>query len=95
MGAYLKIREANQISAILKNWKPALVVGVSGVLGSICWFTAFTAQNAAYVRALGQIELIFTFIASLVFFKEKTNLLELTGITAIIIAIIILLLNTS
>jgi len=95
MGAYLKVREAKQISAIIKNWKPALIVGISGVLGSICWFTAFTAQNAAYVRALGQIELIFTFIASLVFFKEKTNLLELTGITAIIIAIIILLLNTS
>ena len=93
MGIYLIIREPGQISTIIKNWKPSLAVGIAGILGSICWFTAFSAQNAAYVRALGQIELIFTFIASIVFFKEKSNYVEVFGIFLIILAIIILLLN--
>ena len=70
---------------------PVVQAGVAGVLASICWFTAFTLQNAAYVRALGQIELIFTFIASVLIFKEKTSPLEYTGIFLIAIAIIILL----
>ena len=93
MGAYLKLREPIQLSAIIRNWRPGLAVGLAGALGSICWFTAFTVQNAAYVRALGQIELIFTFVASIVFFKEKTSLLEVTGIVLILTAILILLLN--
>ncbi len=40
---------------------------------SLARFRAFTIQNAAYVRALGQIELIFTVIASALFFKERTS----------------------
>jgi drug/metabolite transporter (DMT)-like permease len=57
------------------------------------WFTAFTLQNAAYVRAVGQIELIFTFIASIVFFKEKTSPTELAGIALIMVAIVAIMLT--
>ena len=59
-------------------------------MASIFWFSAFTLQNAAYVRALGQIELIFTFIASVVFFREKINKLEFAGIIFITGGILIL-----
>ena len=72
------------------TWRPSLLVGVAGVLASIFWFSAFTLQNAAYVRALGQIELIFTFIASVVFFREKINKLEFAGIIFITGGILIL-----
>ena len=72
------------------HWRPSLLVGVTGVLASIFWFSAFTLQNAAYVRALGQIELIFTFIASVVFFREKINKLEFAGIIFITGGILIL-----
>ena len=92
MGVYLKWREPGELTKVVRNWKPALSVGVSGVLASICWFTAFTMQNAAYVRALGQIELVFTFIASIFFFKEKTSAMEFVGILLIVAAILILIL---
>ncbi|MFQ5765129.1 MAG: EamA/RhaT family transporter, partial [Rhodospirillales bacterium] len=69
MGAYLAWREPDQLKAVLVHWRPSLSVGVAGTLASIFWFSAFTLQNAAYVRALGQIELVFTFIASVVFFR--------------------------
>jgi drug/metabolite transporter (DMT)-like permease len=93
MTVYLKVREPGQITAVIRNWKVAGLVGLSGMLGSACWLTAMTIQNVAYVRALGQVELVFTFIASYVFFKERTNRVEFVGIMAIIAGIVVLLLG--
>jgi len=92
MGVYLLWREPGQMSAILRHWKPSLAVGVAGFLASVGWFTAFTLQNAAYVRAVGQIELVFTFIASVIWFKERTSPLELCGVALILAAILLLIL---
>ena len=92
MGVYLLWKEPGEITKVLRNWRPASTVGVFGILASICWFTAFTLQNAAYVRALGQIELVFTFIFSIFFFKEKTSAMEFLGIVLIVVAIFILIL---
>ncbi len=92
MGAYLAFRERDQLKAVIVHWRPSLSVGVVGVLASIGWFSAFTLQNAAYVRALGQIELVFTIIASAVFFREKVKGLELLGILFIISGILVLVL---
>ena len=93
MGIYLLWREPGQMTAVVRNWPPALAVGVAGFLGSVGWFTAFTLENAAYIRAVGQIELVFTFIASVFFFKEKSNKLEVAGILLIVTAIFILVLT--
>lgn len=92
MGAYLLIREPGQVTAVIRHWRPSLMVGLVGFLGSTGWFIAITLENAAYVRAVGQIELIFTFIASVFFFKEKTSRLEMAGIALIIAAILMLIL---
>ena len=63
MGVYLIMREPGQFTQVLSSWRSALPVGIAGVLASIFWFSSFVLQNAAYVRALGQVELVFTFIA--------------------------------
>lgn len=91
MGIYLLWREPGQMRAVLVNWKWAGAVGVAGVLGSVAWFTAFTLENAALVRAVGQIELVFTFIASAVFFREKSTRLEIMGILLVIAGILLIL----
>lgn len=92
MSLFLRIREPGQIRKVVASWRVSGLVGVSGMLGSLCWFTAMTLQNAAYVRALGQVELVFTFIASYVFFKERAARLELVGIALIMVGIVVLLL---
>jgi drug/metabolite transporter (DMT)-like permease len=92
MGGYLVIREPGEFTRVLKQWRWAGAAGFTGALASICWFTAFTAQNASYVRALGQIELVFTFIATTVFFREKVSTAELVGIILVSGGIIILVL---
>ena len=53
MSVYMRLREPGEITKVVRSWKVAGLVGLSGMLGSAGWFTAMTIQNAAYVRALG------------------------------------------
>ena len=68
-----------------------IMVGITGVLGSAGWFTAMTLQNAAYVRTLGQVELILTFLASHYLFRERIRKLEVIGVLLIVASIVLLL----
>ncbi|WP_169569614.1 EamA family transporter [Sneathiella limimaris] len=90
---YLTVFEKGQFSLVLRSWRVAVWVGVTSMLGSIGWFTAMALQNAAYVRAVGQIELVFTFLISYFYFKEKTSLNEGMGILLIIAGILVLVLG--
>lgn len=92
MGLVIALREPGQLQQVTRHWRPAALVGLSGGLASIGWFSAFTLQNATYVRALGQIELLFTFAATLLFFREKVSRAEVIGIILITAAILIILL---
>src|SRR3546814_15468566 len=79
MAVYMRIREPGQLTSVLRSWRVSVWVGVSGMAASAGWFTAMTIENAAHVRAVGQIELVFTFAASVLFFRERTNPTELVG----------------
>ncbi len=93
MGVLLAVRELDELKKVFIYWRPAAAVGISGGLASIGWFSAFTLQNASYVRALGQIELVFTFALSLFLFREKVSRAEIVGILLIMGSIILLLLG--
>ena len=93
MAAWIRVREPGELTRVVRGWRVASLVGVSGVIGSIGWFTAMTLENAAYVRAVGQVELVFTFIASYFFFRERSTALEIAGILLIVAGIVILLLG--
>jgi drug/metabolite transporter (DMT)-like permease len=93
MTLYMRLREPGQLSAVFRAWRVAAWAGISGMIASAGWFTAMTIQNAAYVRALGQIELVFTFAAAVFFFRERPNRTEVSGILLVIAGILILLLH--
>jgi drug/metabolite transporter (DMT)-like permease len=90
MGAYLAWREPVELGRLARAWRRAVWVGIAGMTASAAWFTAMAIQKAAYVRALGQVELIFTFVASLVIFRERTNALEAGGVLLIVAGIVLL-----
>ena len=60
--------------------------------GSFCWFLAFTLQTAAYVKAVGQVELVLSLLASVFFFGERSTPRELTGMGVLCVSILLLLL---
>jgi drug/metabolite transporter (DMT)-like permease len=89
---YLVLRDRPQFIAILRNWRAALFVGITSMLGSTGWFTAMTIERAAYVKALGQIEFIFTLGISILFFREKSTAREIVGMALVAAGIVVLLL---
>ena len=93
MAVWIRLREPGELTRVIGRWRVASLVGVSGMLGSAAWFTAMTLENASYVRAVGQIELVFTFIASYFFFRERSTAPELVGIVLVVVGIVILLLG--
>lgn len=92
MALWLAWREPGRVGAVLAAWRVTGLVGIAGALTSVGWFTAMTLQNAAYVRAVGQVELVFTFLASTVFFRERSSGTEIAGIVLIVAGILLLLL---
>ncbi|HSG54436.1 MAG TPA: DMT family transporter, partial [Paracoccaceae bacterium] len=92
MALWLAWKERGQIALVAQNWRIAGLVGLTSMAGSLCWFSAFTLQTAAYVNALGQVELIFSFIASYFFFKERSSLRELLGVAVLMASILLLIL---
>ncbi len=90
---YILIKDIKQFYLLYLNWKDSLIVGFFGAFASICWFYAMSVQNVAYVRALGQIELIFTILASIFYFKERIIKTEILGILITLTGILIILFN--
>jgi len=94
MAVWLRAREGGEIGRVFGAWRSAGWIGLSSMAGSFCWFTAFTLQNAAYVKAVGQVELIFALLGSVLFFREKISAREWLGmalLSASILALVLLL----
>ncbi|MEE9314299.1 MAG: DMT family transporter [Rhizobiaceae bacterium] len=92
MFLYMLAFDRQEISNIARAWKPAAIVGLVGASATFGWFSAFALQQAAVVKVLGQVEILFTFTASYFIFKERMNLLEMLGCAMIVGGILVLLL---
>ena len=82
-----------EIARMARAWRVAGLVGLSGMLASLGWFTAFALQNAAYVRALGQVEMLFTLGVSRRVFREALSRRELAGIALVVASLVLLILS--
>ena len=91
MLVWIAWRESEQFRLIAKAAKPALLVGFVGSTASFGWFTAFTLQQAALVKVVAQIEMLFTFASAVFFFKERINRPEVIGCMLITAGIVMLL----
>jgi drug/metabolite transporter (DMT)-like permease len=91
MALYLARRDRPQLDKVWVNWRSSSWVGIFSVLGSACWALAMTLENAALVRAVGQIELVFTFIASHVVLKERPSAGEWIGSILVVGGVILIL----
>ncbi len=88
MSLWLRMFESGEITRVWRARGKASLIGLTSMAGSFCWFTAFTLQNAAYVNALGQVELILSLLASVLVFKEKVTTRELVGMAVLGISIL-------
>ena len=90
IGGYLAWRQPQAIKKIIQEWRISLMAGCAGALASFGWFTAFAMRSAADVRTLALVEVLFGYVVSRQFFKEKTLLQESAGIVLLVIGIIVI-----
>ena len=91
MGICLYYYKRNEFRLVFQFWKKSLPAGICGSGATAGWFLAFALATAAEVRAVGQIELIFSIIISIIFFKEKVQRTEIFGICMLIISILLVI----
>ena len=90
---YLVIFERPEFKKFLENKFEIFLAGLSGFLATLSWFFAFTLIQASFVRALGQIEIFFSYVSSKYLFKEKITFIEILGVLTFIAGATILLLT--
>ena len=91
MGIWLARRQPGALRDVARAWRVALWVGAAGAVASAAWFAAMTLQNAAYVRALGQVELLFAFAAGALVLRERTRPREIAGAALVVAGLGLLL----
>lgn len=61
-------------------------VSICSFVASLGWFTAMSMQSVAIVKTLGQIEILFSLLISVYFFKEKLVRNEHLGLFLVVVA---------
>ncbi|MGR3618932.1 MAG: EamA family transporter, partial [Roseovarius sp.] len=94
LGLWLFLREREEIGKVVASWRVSALVGLTSMAGSLGWFIAFTLQTAALVKAVGQVELVFTFLFSIFWLKERSSGKEIAGIALILVSLGIIIAGT-
>ena len=88
---YLLLFEKKELKKLYDDKYDCMLIGIGGFFASLSWFYAFTLIQASFVRAVGQIELLFSYFSSRYFFKEKVRVTEIIGIIIFVFGVTILL----
>ena len=90
---YLLIFEKSEFKKLDQNKVEICLTGLAGFLATLSWFFAFTLIQASFVRAVGQIEILFSYMSSKYLFKEKITFIEIMGIIIFISGATLLLIT--
>lgn len=93
-GSYLWWRERDQVAKVFSSWRTSGQVGLLAALGSACWFTGFATAPVALVRAVGQVEVLFTIGFSKFYLKEAMKRGEALGLILVGIGVVLALLGS-
>lgn len=90
LGAWLQLRSPAVVVRTLRAWRVSLFAGLMGAAASAAWFSAFAIQSVTYVRTLGLVEMLFSYVVSRRFFREHTTRRELAGIALIVLGVVVI-----
>ena len=93
ISVYLLVYERSEFKKFRNNKLESCLAGLTGFLATLSWFFAFTFIQASFVRALGQVEIFFSFVSSKYFFKEKVTKMEIIGIIIFVFGVTMMLLT--
>ncbi len=88
VGLWLWRAEPDLFGQLWPNRRIATFIGCTSAVGSFGWYTAFAMQNASYVRAVGQVEVVFTLLIAWFYFRERITALEFLGIVVTVAGVL-------
>jgi len=88
-GAWLYWREPQELRKSFTSWRSSMWVGTLSGCGSACWFTGFAIANVAPVRAVGQIEIVFTLLFSRFYLKEVLRRADVAGLALVVLGVLL------
>ena len=92
-GGYLLLREPTEMSRVIASWRASVSVGALSAAGSACWFSAFALAPVAMVRAVGQVEIIFTLMVSRFYLRESVKRTDVVGALVLVAGVVLILLG--
>ena len=90
-GGWLLAREPAQLRAVFATWRSSAQVGALSACGSACWFTGFALAPVALVRAVGQVEILFTLLFSRFYLGETPSRSEIGGALVLVLGVVLVL----
>lgn len=89
-GGWLAWREPRELRKAFTTWKSSCWAGTLSACGSACWFTAFALAPVALVRAVGQVEVVFTLLFSRFYLKETLRRWDVLGLLLVVCGVLII-----
>ena len=91
-GGYLLLREPAELKKAFSTWRSSMWVGTLSACGSACWFTGFAIGEIALVRAVGQVEIVFTLLFSKFYLKEVLKPGDVAGLALVVLGVVLVIL---
>lgn len=91
LSSYIFIKDRSIFTALKNNATKTLATSATSCLGSICWFSAMALHHVAYVKTLGQIEVLFTMLIAIFWLKNKVARHEVIGLLLIAAAAVLVM----
>ena len=88
---WLSIKSPQTLTAMRQRKGLTARVSLASFLGSLGWFSAMSLQSVPLVKTLGQIEVLFTLLISLYFFKEKLVKTDHAGLWLVMLGAVLVI----
>ena len=92
-GLWLAWREPAELKKSFTTWRSSMWVGALSGCGSACWFTGFAIAPVAMVRAVGQVEMVFTLLFSRFYLKELLKRTDVAGLMLVVFGVVLVILG--
>ncbi len=93
LSMYLLLCHPSEFQHVRRLWPRMLMIGATSLAGSLGWFWAFSLTLVAYVKAVGQIELVLSVLIGVMVWREYEIRRQIPGTVLLIAGMLLVLLG--
>ena len=93
LGGWIAATAPQGLKPLWRAWRVSLLAGSMGAAASLAWFTAYAMQQAAVVRTLGMVEVVFSYLVSRRLWCEQVSRAEKLGMAMVVLGLVLICLQ--